>query len=198
MPKALKSCPTSKKSPDLVTLLAGEDNSTVSRRHLILTTLCKVRTDCTNWWVRKDHRKLVSNGAGLDSNKHENMLLLLCSNTTESKPVKVKANCTVILPPENTTLRGSFSAYIELATYLLVWSNLNQSNRLSAVQWYFPNGKCSLLPPTVSVLWVGRRHFDRNSSEEPFNSKPFSRDYSFQCKSKNCSREEKPYKENSN
>ena len=31
-------------------------------------------------------------------------------------------------------------AYVELVTYLLVWSNPNQSNRRSAVQIYFPYG----------------------------------------------------------
>ena len=35
-------------------------------------------------------------------------------------------------------------AYVEWTTVLLVWSNPNQSNRRSAVQWYFP--------PVVSVL----------------------------------------------
>ena len=38
------------------------------------------------------------------------------------------------------------SVYVELASALVVWSNPNQSNRRSAVQWYFP--------PMVSVLWL--------------------------------------------
>ena len=34
--------------------------------------------------------------------------------------------------------RFRYFAYVELASALLVWSNPNQSNRKSAVQWYFP------------------------------------------------------------
>ena len=32
----------------------------------------------------------------------------------------------------------SYFAYVEWSTVLLVWSNPNQANRKSAVQWYFP------------------------------------------------------------
>ena len=41
--------------------------------------------------------------------------------------------------------KQSCFAYVELATFLLVWSNPNQSNRRSIVQQYFPYGECSLL-----------------------------------------------------
>ena len=50
----------------------------------------------------------------------------------------------------------SVFAYDELATALLVWSNLNQSNRRSAVQCTLPYGECSLVSEkedNVFVAW---------------------------------------------
>ena len=42
---------------------------------------------------------LVSSLTGLDLTMQENMLLFLCTETTEHKPIKLEASYTVILPP---------------------------------------------------------------------------------------------------
>ena len=57
-------------------------------------------------------------------------------------PIKGKFHCTADLL--YILFWFSCFAYVEWTTVLLVWSNPNQSNRRSAVQWYFP--------PVVSVL----------------------------------------------
>ena len=43
-------------------------------------------------------------------------------------------------------------ATVELVTALLVCSNSNQSNRRSAIQWYFPYGECSLPKATDKTI----------------------------------------------
>ena len=44
--------------------------------------------------------------------------------------------------------------YVELETYLLVWLNPNQSNRMSAVQWYFPLWSTLVISGTGNILAI--------------------------------------------
>ena len=122
LPKALKSCPKSNKSPDLVTLtttiLIGLlkhtfDIHKVSPWSISTFYLQNIRIsrEHSPWGEVSLYDWLASSFTRLDLTKKENMWLLACNDAVESNIVKLEAGCTVILPPTAIALRNKWVTF---------------------------------------------------------------------------------------